>query len=87
MITPALGTVAMLRLVETFKILDIPRALTQGGPGISTQTYSYYVYLEGIGKSFRMGYSSALAWMLVIVAIIITSIYFWRVRERFEAAS
>src|SRR5258708_5224462 len=32
-IAPALGTVVLLRLVETFKILDIPYTLTGGGPG------------------------------------------------------
>jgi multiple sugar transport system permease protein len=83
LISPALGTVAMLRLVETFKILDIPFTLTGGGPGVSTQTYSYYIYIEGL-RSFDMGYASALAYLLVLVAIVITSIFFWRVRQRYE---
>ena len=54
-----------------------------GGPGASTQTYSYYVYIKGL-RSFDLSYASALAYMLVILAIIISSIYFWRVRDRFE---
>ncbi|NLX09659.1 MAG: sugar ABC transporter permease [Chloroflexi bacterium] len=83
LIAPALGTITMLRLVETFKILDIPYTLTGGGPGVSTQTYSFYIYLEGL-RNFDMGYASALAYMLVIVAIIVSSIFFWRVRERYE---
>ena len=83
MILPALGTVAMLRLVETFKILDIPYTLTGGGPGVSTQTYTFYTYLEGL-RHFDMGYASALAYMLVIVAIIISSIFFYLVRKRYE---
>ncbi len=83
LIAPALGTVTMLRLVETFKILDIPFTLTGGGPGVSTQTYSYYIYLEGL-RHFDMGYASALAYLLVIVAIIVSSIFFWRVRDRYD---
>ena len=83
MILPALGTVTMLRLVETFKILDIPFTLTGGGPGVSTQTYSFYTYLEGL-RHFDMGYASALAYMLVIVAIIVSSIFFYLVRKRYE---
>jgi multiple sugar transport system permease protein len=82
LIQPAVGTVAILRLVETFKILDIPLVLTGGGPGNATQTYSYFIYITGL-KNFNLGYASALAYLLVILAIIITSIYFWRVRERF----
>ena len=83
LIAPALGTVALLRLVETFKILDIPLSMLGGGPGSATQTYSYYVYITGL-RNFDMGYASALAYVLVIIAIVISSIYFWRIRARFE---
>lgn len=83
LITPAIGTVVILRLVETLKILDIPFTLTGGGPGVSTRTYSFYTYIEGL-RNFDLGYASALSYLLVIVAIIITSIYFWRVRSRFD---
>lgn len=84
LIAPALGTVALLRLVETFKILDIPLTMTGGGPGQATQTYSFYAYLQGLRSPFQLGYASAMAYLLVILAIIITSIYFWRVRARFD---
>lgn len=83
LIAPALGTVALLRLVETFKILDIPLSMLGGGPGAATQTYSYYIYITGL-EDFDFGYASAQAYLLVLVAIIISSIYFWRVRARFE---
>ncbi|MCC6612591.1 MAG: sugar ABC transporter permease [Anaerolineae bacterium] len=83
LIAPALGTVALLRLVETFKILDIPLSMLGGGPGSATQTYSYYIYQTGL-RNFDMGYGSALAYILVIIAIVITSVYFQRMRARFE---
>lgn len=83
LIVPALGTVALLRFVETFKILDIPLSMLGGGPGSATQTYSYYVYLTGL-RQFDMGYASSLAYILVIIAIVISSVYFWRIRARFE---
>lgn len=83
MIAPALGTVALLRLVETFKILDVPLSMVGGGPGSSTQTYSYYVYITGL-RNFNLGYASAQAYLLVIICIIIATYYFWRIRDRFE---
>jgi len=83
-IAPALGTVALLRLVETFKILDIPLTLTGGGPGQATQTYSFYAYLQGLRSPFQQGYTSAMSYLIVVLAIIISSIYFWRVRARFD---
>ncbi|MEZ4668174.1 MAG: sugar ABC transporter permease [Anaerolineae bacterium] len=84
MIAPALGTVALLRLVETFKILDIPITLTGGGPGAATQTYSFYARQVGLVGTFQLGYASALAYLIVIAAIIVSTIYFRRVRARFE---
>jgi multiple sugar transport system permease protein len=84
LIAPALGTVFLLRLVETIKILDIPTTLTRGGPGQVTQTYTFYIYETGLKGSFQLGDASALSYLVVIVAIIISSIYFWRVRARFE---
>jgi multiple sugar transport system permease protein len=84
LIAPALGTVALLRLVETIKILDIPTTLTRGGPGSATQTYTFYIYETGLRGSFQLGDASALSYLVVILAIIISSIYFWRVRARFE---
>jgi multiple sugar transport system permease protein len=84
LIAPALGTVALLRLVETFKILDIPRTLTVGGPGQATRTFSYYAYQTGLVSPFNQGYASAQAYVVVILCIIISSVYFARVRDRFE---
>lgn len=84
MIAPALGTVMLLRLVESFKSIDIPFSLTRGGPGSVTQTYSFYAYQTGLVGSFQLGDASALAYLVVIFAIIISSIYFARVGARFE---
>ena len=72
LITPAIATVAILRLIETFKILDVPLNLTAGGPGAATQTYSYYTYVVGL-KSFNLGYGAALSWMLVLVCAVVTT--------------
>ncbi len=84
LIAPALGTVALLRLVETFKILDVPVSLTQGGPGAATKTYSFLARQIGLQSPFRQGYASAMAYLVVILCIVISTIYFSRVRERFE---
>jgi multiple sugar transport system permease protein len=83
LILPALGTIGMLRLVETFKILDIPLSMLGGGPGSATQTYSYYAYQVGL-KNFQMGYGSALAYVLVIVCILLSNFYFRRMRARYD---
>lgn len=85
LIMPAVSTVAILRLVETFKILDIPLNLTAGGPGAATQTYSYYAYVVGL-KSFNLGYGAALSWALVIICILLTTIFFRFNKQRYEVS-
>ncbi|NUP15175.1 MAG: sugar ABC transporter permease [Streptomyces sp.] len=47
-----------------------------GGPTDSTLFYTLYLYQEGFG-SFRMGYASALAWLLLIIVAAFTAINFW----------
>ncbi len=83
LIGPVLFTVTMLRLVEAFKILDIPFSMTSGGPGAATQTYSFYIYLTGL-RNFNAGYASALAYLLLIVMLFISLFFFGRLRQIYE---
>ncbi|OHD27015.1 MAG: ABC transporter permease [Spirochaetes bacterium GWB1_66_5] len=83
LLSPVLFTVTILRVVETFKILDIPFSLTSGGPGMATQTYSYYVYLTGL-RNFNAGYASALAYILLVVMMGISLFFFRRLRRQYE---
>jgi len=83
LIGPILFTVTILRIVETFKILDIPFSMTSGGPGMATQTYSYYIYLTGL-RNFNFGYASALAYILLIIMLMISLFFFKRLREIYD---
>ncbi|MFJ4621537.1 carbohydrate ABC transporter permease [Streptomyces sp. NPDC088812] len=47
-----------------------------GGPADSTLFYTLYLYQEGFG-SFRMGYASALAWLLLVIVAAFTAVNFW----------
>ena len=50
-----------------------------GGPSDSTLFFSLYLYQEGF-TSFRMGYASALAWLLLIIIGAFTALNFWASR-------
>jgi multiple sugar transport system permease protein len=80
---PVLFTVSILRMVETFKMLDIPFSLTSGGPGMATQTYSFYIYLTGL-RNFNTGYASALAYILLIIMLMISMFFFRRLRQIYD---
>ncbi len=83
LLSPVLFTVIMLRLVEAFKMLDIPFSLTNGGPGAATQTMSFYIYLTGL-RNFNQGYASAMAYFLLIAMMIIAMVFFRRMRQNFD---
>jgi len=83
LLSPVLFTVTILRLVEAFKVLDIPFSMTSGGPGAATQTYSFYIYLTGL-RNFNQGYASAMAYLLLIVMLIIAMVFFRRMRQNFD---
>jgi multiple sugar transport system permease protein len=57
---------------------------TQGGPGTSTESISWYIYQLGF-KFFRLGYASAVSFVVVIIMSIIATLYVTRFVRGAEA--
>jgi multiple sugar transport system permease protein len=83
LLKPMLGTMTLLQAIWAFKMLDIPYSLTAGGPGIETRTYSFYDYVVGL-RNFQLGYAAALAYVLVVIMLVISSIFLWSMRESYD---
>ncbi len=49
--------------------------MTQGGPVDSTRVYALYLY-DMAFRFFRMGYASAMAWLLFLVVVVLTFLIF-----------
>ena len=49
--------------------------LTAGGPADSTLMYAYYLYISAF-QFFKMGYASAMAWILFLIVFVATLIVF-----------
>src|SRR5215472_12478494 len=64
-ILPATSTVVLIRLIEGFKIIDLPNVLTNGGPGTATESLTLHAYT--IWRALDIGGSAAVAYMLLIV--------------------
>ena len=47
----------------------------RGGPSDSTLFYTLYLYQKGFTE-YRMGYASAMAWLLVLVVAVVTALLF-----------
>lgn len=82
MLQPVIIIVLLLRLAEALKLFDIPFALTGGGPGVATQSYSFLAFRTGL-RFFDVGYASAMAYGLLVVVMIIVTLFFRRLRETY----
>ena len=81
LLSPVMLVAILIRLMDSFKTFDLIFVLTQGGPGMSTETMNYYTYRYGF-KFFHMGYASALSWLLVIIVTVISIILVRTIRSR-----
>jgi multiple sugar transport system permease protein len=75
----------LFRTIETFKLFDIVYIITAGGPGSSTETIAVYVYRLAF-QYFRTSQASALAYIVLFVVIVLTSLYLYAVRRTSEEA-
>jgi multiple sugar transport system permease protein len=82
LLQPTILIVLLLRLAEALKLFDVPFALTGGGPGVATQSYSFLAFRVGL-RYFDVGYASAMAYVLLITVMIIVTLFFRRLRETY----
>ena len=75
MLSPTLFFLVVIAVIQTFQVFDLIFIMTGGGPVNSTRTIVQYVYDSGF-TFFRMGYASALAWIMFLFLFIFTWIQF-----------
>lgn len=71
MITPTIFFNLVLSVISTFQTFTSAFVATNGGPLDSTLFYVLYLYRRAF-ESFRMGYASALAWVLFVIILFFT---------------
>jgi multiple sugar transport system permease protein len=60
---------------------EMARVMTQGGPAGSTTTLAYFIYTEGF-ETGRLGYSSAVAWTLFLMVLLVT-LFNWKFGNKY----
>jgi multiple sugar transport system permease protein len=70
---PVSLTAIVLRVIFEFKLVDIVRVVTAGGPGGATDTLSLYIYREGV-ESTNVGYATAMAMVFLIVVLVFVTL-------------
>lgn len=64
----------LLRTIESFKTMDLVFNMTGGGPGTTTELVALTLWRRAF-EAFNLGWSSALAFILLLMAIAFTSIF------------
>ncbi|HHW05884.1 MAG TPA: sugar ABC transporter permease [Methanothermobacter sp.] len=75
MISPVIFFQLIMGIIGSFQIFTQAYIMTGGGPNNATLFYVLYLYRNAF-QWFKMGYASALAWVLFIVILILTIIQF-----------
>ena len=76
LMTPVLFFQLIVGMIGAFQVFTNPLVLTNGGPANATLVYVLYLYQNAF-SFFKMGYASALAWILFLLALALTIVSFW----------
>src|SRR5919201_2213582 len=71
LLSPVIFLAVVLTVISSFQVFDQAYVMTRGGPANATNTIVLYIYQNGF-EYFRMGYASAIAWVLFGVIFIFT---------------
>ncbi|TDF95120.1 carbohydrate ABC transporter permease [Paenibacillus piri] len=75
MVTPVIFFNMVITIIMSFQVFTPAFVITKGGPNYSTYFYVLYLYQSAF-ENFRLGFASALAWILFAIILIITVLLF-----------
>jgi multiple sugar transport system permease protein len=73
-VAPVAATVVLIRVIEAFKMVDLPNVLTNGGPGIASESLTLHAFMEW--RALNLGGSAAIAYSLLFVSTILCVAFF-----------
>lgn len=83
-IAPVSSTLVLIRLIEAFKIFDMPNVLTAGGPGTATESLTLHAYV--LWRALDYGTSAAVAYSLLFVVTFVGIAYVRLIHRRVAEA-
>ncbi|MDR1440588.1 MAG: sugar ABC transporter permease [Clostridiales bacterium] len=84
MLTPTTFFVLVTQLIFSFRMFDQVQILTDGGPGMATTVLAHYIYVSAF-RYYKMGYASAMTWIMFIIIFLVTIIQ-WRGQRKWNVA-
>ncbi len=71
-IKPVLAIAILIRALDLFRLFDVVWALTRGGPGTMTETFSIYAYVQGF-QQFETSYTAAMAFVVIVILSVVVT--------------
>ncbi|MGE7826991.1 carbohydrate ABC transporter permease [Paenibacillus sp. NPDC093718] len=75
MMTPIIFFNLIMGSIGAFQVFTEALIMTQGGPNNASLFYNYYIYRQAF-QFGEMGQASAIAWILFIIILLVTVIFF-----------
>ena len=79
-LSPTTFFLVITTFITSFQVFAPIQIMTRGGPGSSSNVLVYYIYTSAF-TFYKMGYASAMSWILFILLFIITMIQ-WRGQKK-----
>lgn len=76
MISPQMFFLLITITISSFKVFDIVRVMTDGGPGNATDVLVTYIYRYAFQMNAKVGYASAAGTVLLVILMVLTFFYF-----------
>lgn len=80
LLKPLVVIVLLLRMIEVVKVFPPIYIMTEGGPGVHTQTLNYLIYRQCLDYT-NMGYSSALGVVFLFIVTVMALLVFTFIRK------
>ncbi len=80
LLSPTTFFVTVMCIISSFQVFDQIHVMTQGGPARSTSVLVHYLYQNAF-QYFKMGYASAIAYVLFVIVFVVTMLQFKRTKS------
>ncbi|OUC08975.1 transporter, partial [Litorilinea aerophila] len=77
---PVSTALILIRMIEAYKIIDLPNVLTNGGPGTATESLTLHAFIAW--RTLDIGSSAAIAYLLMVLVTVMSVAFVQFVRRR-----
>jgi multiple sugar transport system permease protein len=79
-ILPVSMTLLLIRMIEAFKIVDLPNVMTNGGPGTATESLTLQAFINW--RAIELGSSAAIAYLLLFTVTFFSMLFVNMIRHQ-----